>query len=198
MPSSENTTVNNVWGSNAPEGAEETITLASGQTCVAKKVTIESMIEAGILDQVDSLTATVDRYTRKVKGGKVADGTPVLDPQIMQDGSALKLMITMADRALPHIVVNPPVALHFSEKTVGQTKVTKKLSEADRQEMRNAQPNLVFTDQIGLEDKMELFQWAMGGMEAFQSFRDEPTTDVGGVVHVARPARAPQRRTRSK
>lgn len=177
--------VNNVWASTTPEGDEEEITLPSGQTCRAKKVSIESMVEAGILDQVDSLTATVDRYVRKTKGGKVSDGTPVVDPSILQNGEALKLIITMADRALPYIVVSPPVTLHFSEQTVGKTKVTKKLTKEERADKRAIQPDLVFTDQIGLEDKMELFQWAMGGLEAFQSFRKQPTADVGSVVPIA-------------
>jgi hypothetical protein len=183
MPSNE--PINNVWASAVPEGTEENLTLPSGQTCLAKKVSIESMIEAGILDQIDSLTATVERYTRRVKGGKVPDGTPVMDSSIMGDSNALKLMITMADRALPHIVVSPPVALHFSERTVGKTKVTKRLSEADRIPLREERPGLVFTDQIDLGDKMELFQWAMGGLDKLQAFRGESTPDVGSVVPVA-------------
>jgi hypothetical protein len=199
MPS-ENFTPNNVWGSNTPEGAEEELVLPSGQNCRARRVTIESMIEAGILSQVDSLTALVDQYTRKVKGGsRVADGTPVLDQKILGDTEALKLMITMADRALPSIVVSPPVALHFQERTVGKTRVTRKLSEEDREKLRQETPGLIFTDQIDLEDKMELFEWGVGGLKAFSSFRrDGSSDDVGGVVARKGPASKAKRNPRSR
>lgn len=197
MPS-DNFTPNNVWGSTAPEGSEEELTLPSGQTCRAKKVTVTSMIEAGILNNADSLTAMVDQYTRTVKGGKVADGTPVVDNKILGDSKALKMMIEMADRSLPAIVVSPPVTLHFSERTVGKTTVTKKLTEEERDKLRAATPGLIFTDQIDLEDKMELFEWGVGGLKAFSSFRQGSTADVGDVVALNGPKAKAKRRPRSK
>lgn len=197
MPS-DNFTPNNVWGSTAPEGSEEELTLPSGQTCRARKVTVTSMIEAGILNNADSLTAMVDQYTRTVKGGKVADGTTVVDNKILGDSKALKMMIEMADRSLPAIVVSPPVTLHFSERTVGKTTVTKKLTEDERDELRAVTPGLIFTDQIDLEDKMELFEWGVGGLKAFSSFRQGPTTDVGDVVPVLGSAPKTKRRSRSQ
>lgn len=198
MPS-ENFTPNNVWGSTAPEGSEEELTLPSGQTCRAKKVTVTSMIEAGILNNADSLTAMVDQYTRKVKGGKgVADGTPIVDNKILGDSKALKMMIEMADRSLPEIVISPPVHLHFSEQVIGKTTVTKKLNDDQRAVIRAATPGVIFTDQIDLEDKMELFEWGVGGLKAFSSFREGPTTDVGDVVPVVGPAKPTKRRSRAK
>lgn len=199
MPSDNNTfTPNNVWGSTAPEGQEEELTLPSGQTCIVRKVSIEGMIEAGILAQADSLTALVDQYTRKVKGGKVQDGTPVLDEKIMGDGQAMKLMIEMADRSLPSIVVSPPVRLHFSERKVGKTTVTKKLTEDERETIRSAAPGTVFTDQIGLEDKMELFEFGVGGLKGFSSFRGQSGDDVGSVVPLNGPADKAKRRSRNR
>lgn len=191
-------TPNNVWGSTAPEGSEETLILPSGQNCLAKKVSVTSMIEAGILNNADSLTAMVDQYTRKVKGGKVADGTPVVDSKILSDSQALKMMIEMADRAIPAIVISPPVHLHFSERTVGKTTVTKKLNDEERAILRAETPGLIFTDQIDLEDKMHLFEWGVGGLKAFSSFREGPTTDVGNVVPLGGPAKPSKRRSRGK
>lgn len=189
---------NNVWASTAPEGAEEELTMPSGQTCRARKVTVTSLIEAGILSQADALTAQVDQYTRKVKGGKVADGTPVVDEAILRDSSAIKAMIAMADRTMPAVVVSPPVALHFKDVTVGKTTVTKKLTEAERAAMLLTQPHLVFTDQIGLEDKMFLFEWGVGGLKAFSSFRGESPADVGSVVSIQGRSGKAKRRPRNR
>lgn len=186
---------NNVWGSATGEGAEEELTLPSGQTCRARKVTILSMIEAGILNEADSLTALVDQHTRKVKGGKTADGVKI-DSSILADAEAIKKMIEMADRSLPSIVVSPPVMLHFQEVKVGKTKVTKKYSEEERNRLRADRPGLIFTDQIDLDDKMELFQWGVGGLKAFSSFPGVATPDVGSMVPVVGPSAKTKRRSR--
>jgi hypothetical protein len=69
------------------------------------------------------------------------------------------------DKALPHIVVSPVVKLHFTETTVGKTKVTKTIPVEERE------PGVVYTDQIDLGDKAELFNWAAGGLAAMAQFR---------------------------
>ncbi len=179
MPS---TAHNNVWGSTAPEGAEEDLTLPSGQTCTARRVTIPDMVSAGILDKTDSLTALVDQHTRKIKGGKGADRIE-LNNGILNDGAALAMMIEVADRCMPTIVVSPPVKLHFTETVVGKTTVRLRLSEEDRNKIR-AETGIdwIYTDQIDLEDKMHLFEWGLGGLKAFSSFRGGSPDDVGSVV----------------
>jgi hypothetical protein len=192
-------TPNNVWGSNAPEGSEEELTLPSGQTCRARKVTVTSLIEAGVLNEADSLTAMVDQHTRRIKGGKgVPDGTVAIDQSIMRDSSTIKAMIMMADRTLPAIVVSPPVALHFKDITVGKTTVTKSLPESERNAMRLVRPGLIFTDQIDLEDKMHLFEWGVGGLKAFSSFRADTPNDVGSVVPVSGGKGSAKRRPRNR
>jgi hypothetical protein len=175
-------TPNNVWGSTPAEGSEEELTLPSGQTCRAKRVTIEDMMTTGVLSQVDSLTAQVSQYVRGVKGGKgVADGAPVVDSSLLGDSAAMQAMIMMADRCIPQIVVSPVVMLHFEERTVGKTKVTKKLTEEQREEIRAERPGVIFTDQIDLTDKMHLFEWGVGGLKSFMSFREGASLDVGSL-----------------
>lgn len=170
-------TPNNVWASATPENAEEELTLPSGQTCRARRMSIEGVIQAGLVDQLDSLTGTVDSYTRKVKGGKgIPDGTPVIDDALLKDTEALTAIIGMVDNLVPHIVVSPKVVPHWSERVVGKTKVRKLIPVADRE------PGTVYTDMIGLDDKMHLFDWALGGLEAFSSFRRDSDGAVGDVA----------------
>lgn len=164
---------NNVWGKSKPEGEE--LTLSSGQTCLARKMSIESMIQAGMLAEADALTASVTKYTKKVKGGKptkaAKNGAPTAqaieldEHKFLSDPEALKSMIGLMDRALPHIVISPVVHLHYTEKTVGKTKVTKRIPEEDRIE------GIVYTDQIDFGDKVELFNFAAGGLGSMLAFR---------------------------
>lgn len=175
---------NNVWGSAVPEDTEQEITTPSGQTCRAKKMTIPSMIEMGILAEGDAITAIVSKHIRKVKGGNgKADGIEVDETAILSDPAALKSIIGLTDKVMPHVVVSPRVALHYSETTVGKTTVTKRLTDDERALILADHPGTVFTDQIDLEDKMFLFDWAAGGIKAMTSFREGPASDVGSVVN---------------
>lgn len=174
---------NSVWGSANPSASEHELTTPSGQTCRARKMTIESMIETGLLADADSITAVVSKHVRKVKGGNgKADHNRVDEQSMLRDAAAVKSIITLTDKVLPHIVVSPRVVLHYKETTVGKTTVTKALTTEEREEIQAAAPGTVFTDQIDLEDKMFLFDWAAGGLQAMTNFRGGSTPDVGGVV----------------
>lgn len=165
---------NSVWADAIPIGTEEELTTPTGQTCRARKMSIEGMITAGILTDADALTSTVAKHSRKVKGAKnKADGTELDEMSLMKDPEAITTLVMLMDRALPHIVVSPVVKLHFTETTVGKTKVTKKISPEERAEIRENNPGqvIVFTDQIDFADKMWLFDWAAGGLGAMLTFR---------------------------
>src|ERR1041385_3679666 len=164
MPSTESFVPNQVWGSTTPTGGEEELTLPSGQTCRAKKMSIEGMIEAGVLADADALTATVNKHVRKVKGAKKKpDGNEINTVALLKDPNAMKAMVGMLDRAIPHIVVSPSVRIHYSDVTVGKTTVTKVVAAEDRA------PGFIYTDQIDFVDKMFLFDWAAGGLQAMLS-----------------------------
>lgn len=169
MPSTNDSSFspNNVWGSAAPAGTEEELTLPSGQTCRAKKMSIESMIASGMLAEADALTAQVTKHTRKIKGAKgKPDGVELNENALMKDPKGLGAMIGLMDRALPHIVVSPAIRLHWTETTVGKTTVTKTIPVEDREE------GFVYTDQVGFEDKVDLFNWAAGGLGSMLQFRE--------------------------
>lgn len=176
-------TPNNVWGATTPEGQEAELTLPSGQTCRARRVPIEALLASGTLNDMDTLTQTVVQYTEKVRpGGKLkkANVAPEIDSAILSDSATMAAMILMVDKTVPSIVVSPPVLLHFTERTVGKTTVRKAIPQEDRT------PGAIYTDMIDLVDKFELFEWGVGGLKAFQSFRGEPTSDVGRMVPVAK------------
>jgi hypothetical protein len=184
--------INNVWATNSAEGDAEELTLPSGQTCLAVKLGMEGLISAGILSEADSLTAIVtEKHVRKVRGGNgVADGIQVDNKSLLKDAGAMMSIITLADKALPHIVEEPEVRLHYVTNKDGSTT---KIPKADRE------AGVVYTDQVGFEDKMFLFEFSMGNLAGeLSSFRGESSADVGagttGTV-VSRPSkRSPRNR----
>lgn len=190
MPSDFNP--NNVWGSNAALAGEEELTTPSGQTCRAKRFDITDLISAGVLDQADSLTALVQGHLTNVGKG----GAQEVDPMsLLQDPNALRSMMSLLDKSMPHIVVSPKVLTHFNEITVGKTKVQKPLNEDQRAEMLATFPGAIFTDQIDFNDRMWLFNWATGGLQAMATFRDGSPAAVAGVVHGGK-AKAKAKRVR--
>ncbi|MET0418702.1 MAG: hypothetical protein ABW022_22025 [Actinoplanes sp.] len=168
--------VNNVWASNTAEGDAEELTLPSGQTCLAVKLGMEGLISAGILAEADSLTAIVtDKHVRKVRGGKgVADGIEVDNKSLMKDAGAMMSIITLADKALPHIVQSPDVRLHYVTNPDGSTtKIPKEKRE----------PGIIYTDQVGFEDKMFLFEFCMGNLAGeLATFRGESPDALGAMA----------------
>lgn len=183
---------NNVWANTAPTSIGEQLTLPSGQTCMARRLGIEDLIEAGILEHADSLTSLVDeKHIRKVRGGKVPDQDVINMQTVMKDATALKSILTVADKALPMVVMDPIVKLHYVTTEDGNS--TRMLGVDERED------GVVYTDQIGLADKMELFSWSMGQMGGLQSFRDAETgPDVGTVRDGGQVPRPAKRAARSR
>jgi len=191
-------TPNNVWGTTSAGPQQEELTLPSGQNCLAQKVNLADMLAAGILSEVDSLTALVQRYTKKVKAGSKAQAEPEIDSSILGDKKAVEAIFRLADKAMPFIVVSPPVACHFKEVTVGKTTVTKTLTDVERAELTSKTVGLIFTDQIGVDDKFQLFNWGVGGLDALASFRQESSSNVGDVAPSTGPKGKGKRRSSGK
>lgn len=167
--------INNVWANNTPSttGEEAELTLPSGQTCRARKIGMEGMLAAGLINEADTLSSLVDfKHIRKVRGAKGRpDGEELDTKSLLKDPKALLSLMGMADRALPLIVVSPTVVLNRDENGV-----VIPLEDRD--------PDKVYTDQIDVLDKFELFGWAMGEQAGLQSFRGKPAANnVAGVVH---------------
>jgi hypothetical protein len=179
MPSTKH---NKVWGSNQSTKDTHELTTPSGQTCSARKMTPDRLLSEGILNQADGLTALVTQHMSKGQNpGKLSDEA-VLE-LLVSEGGGMDAVFDLADRALPLIVVDPPVRLHFETVTVGKTTVKKELTPEQRQAVAAAVPDVVFTDQIDFEDKMWLFEWAMGGMTQAAAFRGKSGNAVANVAH---------------
>lgn len=199
--------INKVWASNAGSNDTSEITVPSGQTCRVRRIGIEGMIAAGILAEADALTAIVSE-------GPVADGKarmrghkrPAAEQEmiddrammvrLLKDQSGLQSIITLVDKAVPLIVVEPVVMLHYEVDDDGKQTMLSKLRRAA---IEKENPGVVFTDQIDLVDKMHLFEWATGSLvDTMGAFRPEPDSTVDSLAvepSVSRPSkRTPRRR----
>lgn len=195
-------TINNVWGQATPTDTIEFLTLPSGQTCNAKRLGLEGMIVAGLLGEADSLSSFIGkehvvRFRDSKKGGQVTE--EINANSMMRDPKALQRVMLMVDLAIPHIVVEPAVQAHVKviEEATGH--------ELPKTELVKRQAGVIYTDQISLDDKMFLFNYAVGGTRDLERFREESRATVASVangegvpVQAQRPAgnRAQRRRRR--
>jgi hypothetical protein len=184
-PTEETPTVNSVWATAIPINTTELITLPSGQTCYARRLGLEGIMTAGLLGDADSLTAFVGtKHIRRVRGAnKKPDGEEVDGRSVMQDPEALKRIVFLVDRATPMIVSDPVVHTHFRYLDDGTTQM---IPQEERE------PGQIYTDMIQLQDKMFLFNFAIGGTRDLERFRNESASAVEDVPDGQDVPRAPQ------
>lgn len=114
---------------------------------------------AGVLHQVDSLTALVDKK-HVVKG---LDGkTDELDASsLMKDPEALQDVMSVVDRVVAYCVVKPDVQV------------------APEDERRD--PDVIYTDMIDVIDRMFIFAFVVGGTRDLETFRRGLDEIVGSM-----------------
>lgn len=169
--------VNNVWGT-SNLGKRVFLTLPSGQTCWARVIGLQGVLETGVMGEADSLSAFVGReYIRKVRGAKGRpDGEEVDAAKLMKSPETLQKIVKMVDGLTPHVVVEPSIKCHYEVLNPGTDKEdTRMIPPEERAEGQ------VYTDMIGLEDKMFLFNFAMSAVQSAETFREESASALGDL-----------------
>jgi len=172
-------TVNTVWARNDAEGSYIWLTTPSGQTCQAMRMGLTGLVKAGVLGESDSLTSLVDKqHIQRVRGRNgVPDTEEINMASLIKDPGQLGKILMMVDRVLPLILKNPIVYRHFTDEKdeVGKA-ITVRVPDEKRE------PGAVYTDMIGIEDKMYLFNWTVGGTADAERFSDESGSHVADLV----------------
>lgn len=146
------------WGT-AGIGSLEEMTVPSGQLCLARRPGTQGLIEAGILHNIDSLTAIVDsKHVRRVKGKEEID----VD-SIMKDPENVQTMMHTIDRIVCYVVVKPEILMTPNDIT-------------------NRDPQKIYADMVDLEDKIFLMNYAVGGTRDLERFRGELDESVASVA----------------
>lgn len=146
-----------VWGS-APENPFSDLEVPSGQTCLVRRPGVEGLMKAGVLQDLDSLSAIVDqKHIRRVQGKPEVDTAALL-----KDGKSLENVIHVAERITCYVVVKPEVHMTPDDST-------------------RREPGKIYADMIDLEDKMFILNYAVGGTRDLERFRAERAEALGSV-----------------
>lgn len=160
-------------GKNAKRGQD--LTLPSGATCLARMPGPQTLIAAGVLDSLDSLTALVGKKINELSGEEQAKAVRDLAARSEDINRALNLI----DQVTEYVVIEPkvlrPVVRDARGVPVKPHGKEIPLPEAERD------PEQVYTDMIEMEDKTFLLNYAVGGSADLNAFR-QGTADLMGSV----------------
>lgn len=144
------------WGSDG-NGLEDLV-VPSGQTCLVRRPGVQRLMEAGVLRDIDSLTSIVgEEHIKRVNGER-----SVNTETLVNDADAIANVLHMVDRVVVHCVVKPEVIMSPNDPT-------------------SRQDGVIYADMIDIEDKMFIFNFAVGGTRSVEQFRQESQSPVGSV-----------------
>lgn len=135
-----------VWGQN-----EYDFTTPSGQTCRMRKLPVEELLRAGILDRVTRLPGIAQEQI------DLAEGLPPVDVPEMPDEETVAVVIELVDVLLPLAVIMPKV--HSVPKP------------DESGEVKGREPGRIYTDMIELVDRIAIMERAIGGLKTLDAFR---------------------------
>lgn len=135
--------------------------LPSGNVALVRAMRITDMLAEGFFPE--NLRGEILTQIGKAEGGQESSS---LDPgniqKMFEDPEKMNDMFSVFDKVLLKCVVEPKV-LPAPE------------NEADRDD------ELLYADEVDLEDKVFIFQWAVGGDDDLTSFREEFSEGVGSL-----------------
>lgn len=164
------------WGEASGIGEMADVRCPSGQLALCRRPGVQGLIEAGILHEMDSLTGLVDnKHLKRVKGG----GQEIDAKTLMRDPKQLAKVMAVVDKAIVHIVVKPSLTLAWTESESGERR---ELTKGEREKLaEDAGRQLIFTDTVELDDKMFIFNYAVGGTRSLERFRQQSADVMGGM-----------------
>lgn len=184
------------WKKQAQVGKHE-IDLPSGNTCLAQRLQPEAFLASGTIP--DSLSPIVTEAIRTKKGLP-----PNALDDMTKDPKRIAEAMRMIDQVTCYIVIEPPVYMpptcEVCEKYYNDNPAHTDLSHKERHTYNEADRDeeTLYADEVDLNDRMFLFQWAVGGTADVESFRAQLEAGVGGLSAGKAVPRKAKRSARSK
>lgn len=136
--------------------APQELSLPSGNVCLARRRTLDVFMKEGRIP--NSLMSIVQQQMNETDGKNSSAMDESLG-EIMDDPQKLADITRLADEVVIQCVVEPKV--HRAPD-----------DEEDRDD------ELLYVDEVDLDDKMFIFSWSVGGTKDLERFRQESTSVV--------------------
>ncbi len=157
--------------------------LPSGNQCLAIRPGAQGLIKAGLLDSLDQLTSIVQSELIDPHDPKKAVQSGVnklaLDPERLLEG------LEMIDKTISFVLREPRVYVDVQE-TDDKGKPVFREIEVNGKTLRKPvyeprKKDVLYADDVDLEDKMFIFQWCVGGTSDLATFRAQSAELMGNI-----------------
>jgi hypothetical protein len=168
------------WKKNKGEELE----LPSGNVALVQRPGPGALLNDGIMP--DTLMPIVQQAISKGKGLRPSD-----QAKLMDDPKKLVEMLDSMDRLLVHVVVEPKVAYHKHQPL--EEGVVLPWTNIPEDQRGSGEPctacgvehpgddEVIYSDEVDMEDKMFVFQYAVGGTRNLERFRSEQRAALGNL-----------------
>lgn len=155
------------WKARAGE-AEEDLTVPSGELCRVRRPGAEGLLRAGVLKQADFLTPEASKAIGRAQGKEMSEAQIAAQVQkmISEDEDGLDKLMGFIDKIVVYCVVEPKI---LPSPAIDATR----------------DPENVYADDIDLDDKMFIVNFAVGGTRDLATFREQSDRALAGVATVA-------------
>lgn len=126
------------------------VTTPSGQKCLCRELTVERLIEMGLLQAINSLEGIVANQVLPKAEGKPT--VQVNMAELVQNADKLTAVLELVNTIVVEAVVAPKI---YAVPEGGEERVN----------------GLVYVDSIGMTDRFAIFGEVTGGLESLAQFR---------------------------
>lgn len=149
------------------------VNLPSGQTCRVKKLTMEKIVELGLMNDLDSFTGSImpkDKTSKKKSAKQEEKDAEAAFMDSLKDRDKFGTMMNTVHKVVVSCVIIPQVS---PAPAPGEPR----------------DPERVYVDEdIDFNDKLALFGKIFDGLGGMESFREGSEPDVGAVAEVTGPS----------
>lgn len=150
----------------------DSVLLPSGNTVIVRRPGMEKFLAAGFLP--DPLASEIRKQIVQKSGKSAPADSTDLAKTLLEKGGAegVVAMMRMTDKVAAYCIVQPETRWHERETPNGGFE---DIPDPERD------PEVLYTDEIEMEDKMFLFQYVTGGTSSLSQFRESTRAVVAGL-----------------
>lgn len=150
--------------------------LPSGEVCLARRPGIESLMADGVFS--DGLLPIISDAVSQGKNGKKGADIKLDPADIMKDPKLLRDLMSTYDMVAAKCIAQPHCRFHkFQEGD--EIPEGYKIGDDIPDELRD--DDVIYTDDVDLNDKIFIFQWVVGGSDDVARFREESSKSLAAL-----------------
>lgn len=149
--------------------------LPSGNVCLARNPGMSAFLEQGLIP--NGLMPIVEEAINQGKGL-----SPAKTEEVARDPKMLGDVVNFANTVLVHSVIQPPVLMPPVWTESDADEGTCKLEDIGKTNAGKKDANLLYADDVLMEDRLFILQWVVGGTRDLERFREQQAAALEGMA----------------